>query len=139
MALIDAVLRIRHELQYRMTPLPDVFHLLGEGRNPQIADLFSRIAAELHAAEICSVGYACRCALRQTHGLCLSSGAREALLTLCDSIGKYDLDGNLRLLDLTLQRLRDEANALQAGASARCRTYISLSVCTGLAAAVILA
>ena len=32
LAFIDAVLRIRHELQYRLTPLPDVFLALQESR-----------------------------------------------------------------------------------------------------------
>ena len=29
LALIDALLRIRHELQYRLTPLPEIFAALG--------------------------------------------------------------------------------------------------------------
>ena len=37
-----------------------------------------------------------------------------------------------------LGRLREEARQLQGSAAARCKTYVTLSVCTGLAVAVIL-
>ena len=37
LAFIDAVLRIRHELQYRLTPLPELFAALGEGTEPVTA------------------------------------------------------------------------------------------------------
>ena len=53
-------------------------------------------------------------------------------------LGKYDLDGNLQALDLALGRLREEARQLQGSAAARCKTYVTLGVCTGLAVAVIL-
>ena len=41
-------------------------------------------------------------------------------------------------LDLALSRLREEAKTLQSGAAARCKTYLTLGICTGLAVAVIL-
>lgn len=40
LALIDALLRIRHELQYRLTPLPEIFAALGGSRNREIAEFF---------------------------------------------------------------------------------------------------
>ena len=129
LALIDALLRIRHELQYRLTPLPEIFAALGGSRNREIAEFFSRLAALLSSAQTCTVGYACRQALAQTRG---------TILSLFDSLGRYDLEGSVQALDLALSRLREEVKALQNSAAARCRTYLTLGVCTGLAAAVIL-
>lgn len=60
------------------------------------------------------------------------------ILSLFDSLGRYDLEGSVQALDLALSRLREEVKALQNSAAARCRTYLTLGVCTGLAAAVIL-
>ena len=77
-------------------------------------------------------------ALAQTRGLSLSSAAWGTILSLFDSLGRYDLEGSVQALDLALSRLREEAKALQNSAAARCRTYLTLGVCTGLAAAVIL-
>ena len=138
LAFIDAVLRIRHELQYRLTPLPDVFLALQESREAAVAAFFSGLAGSLSAADTCTVGYACRQALRRTEGLCIPAGVRTALMSLFDTLGKYDLDGNLQALDLALGRLREEARQLQGSAAARCKTYVTLGVCTGLAVAVIL-
>lgn len=138
LAFIDAVLRIRHELQYRLTPLPDVFLALQESREAAVAAFFSGLAGSLSVADTCTVGYACRQALRRTEGLCIPAGVRTALMSLFDTLGKYDLDGNLQALDLALGRLREEARQLQGSATARCKTYVTLGVCTGLAVAVIL-
>ena len=107
-------------------------------RNREIAEFFSRLAALLSSAQTCTVGYACRQALAQTRGLSLSSAARGTILSLFDSLGRYDLEGSVQALDLALSRLREEVKALQNSAAARCRTYLTLGVCTGLAAAVIL-
>ena len=134
LAFIDAVLRIRHELQYRLTPLPDVFLALQESREAAVAAFFSGLAGSLSAADTCTVGYACRQALRRTDGLCIPTGVRTALMSLFDTLGKYNLDGNLQALG----RLREEARQLQGSAAARCKTYVTLGVCTGLAVAVIL-
>lgn len=67
-----------------------------------------------------------------------SRRVRTTLMSLFDTLGKYDLDGNLQALDLALGRLREEARQLQGSAAARCKTYVTLGVCTGLAVAVIL-
>ena len=109
LAFIDAVLRIRHELQYRLTPLPDVFLALQESREAAVAAFFSGLAGSLSAADTCTVGYACRQALRRTEGLCIPAGVRTALMSLFDTLGKYDLDGNLQALDLALGRGGDQA------------------------------
>lgn len=136
--MIDALLRIRHELQYRLTPLPEIFAALGSSRNPETAEFFSQLGAMLASAQSCTVGFACRHALAHTRGLCLSGAARGTLLSLFDALGKYDLEGNLQVLELALSRLREEAKALRNSAPSRCRTYLTLGICTGLAVAVIL-
>ncbi len=103
LALIDALLRIRHELLYRLTPLPEIFTVLSGSRNREIADFFSR--ACVHAVlsmQACTVGYACRKAFAQTRGLCLPSAAQDTLLSLFDSLGKYDTEGSVQAIDLAL-------------------------------------
>lgn len=137
-ALIDALYTIRRELQYRLTPLPEVFAALSDGANVQIAALFASFSAQLRGAQTCTVGYAYRQALRKVRGLQISGQTHAALLVLFDSLGKYDLEGNLQLLSLTAEQLQAELRQTQAAAGARCKTYITLGVCTGLAAAVIL-
>lgn len=138
LVLIDAVLRLRHELQCNLTPLPEAFALLAQGENREIAALFGSIAARVQCAEGCAVGFACRRALAKTSGLCLPQSAQQALVSLFDTLGRYDLEGNLQALDLALSRLREQARTLRDSVRARCRTYLTLGVCTGLAVAVVL-
>ena len=88
LALIDALLRIRHELLYRLTPLPEIFTVLSGSRNREIADFFSQLASMLSSMQACTVSYACRKAFAQTRGLCLSSAAQDTLLSLFASLGK---------------------------------------------------
>ena len=97
--LIDALLRLRHELQYRLTPLPDAFAVLGEMPNREVAAFFSAMSARLQSGRTCTVGYACRRAMAQTGGLQLTAGTRSALLALFDALGRYDLEGNLQMLE----------------------------------------
>ena len=51
LALIDALLRIRHELLYRLTPLPEIFTVLSGSRNREIADFFSQLASMLSSMQ----------------------------------------------------------------------------------------
>lgn len=64
LALIDALLRIRHELLYRLTPLPEIFTVLSGSRNREIADFFSQLASMLSSMQACTVSYA---AVRRLH------------------------------------------------------------------------
>lgn len=138
LALIDAILRLRHELQCSLTPLPQAFSLLSRSENREIGAFFGNIATRVQCADGCAVGFACRRALTKTAGLCLPEAARQALISLFDTLGKYDLEGNLQALDLALSRLREQARTLRDQVRGRCRTYLTLGVCTGLAVAVIL-
>ena len=90
--LIDALLRLRHELQYRLTPLPDAFAVLGEMPNREVAAFFSAMSTRLQSGRTCTVGYACRRAMAQTGGLQLTAGTRSALLALFDALGRKPAD-----------------------------------------------
>ena len=136
-ALIDALCAVRCELQTRMTPLPEAFAQL-PACDARVGAFFEALRSNLTAAQTCTVGYAYRQALRQTPGLQFSAPTRAALLVLFESLGKYDLDGNLQLLSMTAARLQTELAQLQTAGKARCKTYVTLGVCTGLAVAVIL-
>ncbi len=104
LALIDALLRIRHELLYRLTPLPEIFTVLSGSRNREIADFFSQLASMLSSSmQACTVSYACRKAFAQTRGLCLSLRRRgHAPKSVRFARGKYDTEGSVQAIDLAL-------------------------------------
>lgn len=74
--------------------------MLSGSRNREIADFFSQLASMLSSMQACTVSYACRKAFAQTRGLCLSSAAQDTLLSLFDSLGKYDTEGSVQAIDL---------------------------------------
>ena len=94
LALIDAVLRIRHELQYRLTPLPEIF------AGSAAAGSASRGVFRA-LRRCCPPRRPARSAMpagrrwRSTRGLCLSCGA-GTMMSLFDSLGKYDPEGAYR-------------------------------------------
>ena len=137
-SLLDCIVYIKQELRYRMTPLPDVFDALGSSAGAQVGAFFAQMAQTLQTDGGSTVGFACRMALAQTRGLQLPSPVCRSLQALFDQLGRFDLEGNVQALELAQARLQAELDALRTGGRARCWTYLTLGVCTGLAAAVIL-
>ena len=138
LALIDALLRIRHELQYRLTPLPELFAALGEGTEPVTAAFFRGCAAMMEADRALPPQLVLGRAMEQTTSLQWSARTRETVRNLAFSLGKFDLGGQVRAIELALERLRAELAEVQAGSRARCRSYETIGICAGLALAVIL-
>ena len=77
-------------------------------------------------------------AMEQTTSLHWSARTRETVRNLAFSLGKFDLGGQVRAIELAQERLRAELAEVQAGSRARCRSYETIGICAGLALAVIL-
>ena len=77
-------------------------------------------------------------AMEQTMGLQWSARTRETVRNLAFSLGKFDLGGQVRAIELAQDRLRAELAEVQAGSRARCRSYETIGICAGLALAVVL-
>ncbi len=71
-------------------------------------------------------------------GLKWSARTRETVRNLAFSLGKFDLGGQVRAIELAQERLRAELAEVQAGSRARCRSYETIGICAGLALAVML-
>ena len=56
-----------------------------------------------------------------------------AVLELCSALGRYDLDGENRMLDLTAKRLQAALARCEAEKRPRAKCYAALGLCTGLA------
>ena len=56
-----------------------------------------------------------------------------AVLELCSALGRYDLDGENRMLDLTASRLQAALARCEAEKRPRAKCYAALGLCTGLA------
>jgi len=56
-----------------------------------------------------------------------------AVLELCSALGRYDLDGENRMLDLSAKRLQAALARCEAEKRPRAKCYAALGLCTGLA------
>ena len=102
-----------------------------------VGAVFSRCAAELRR-RTSTVQFAMQTALSHTPGLALPQSAQRALLALSASLGKFDVDGQCRAIDLAAACVGEALEDVEQASRARCRSYRTLGVCAGLAIAVIL-
>ena len=95
------------------------------------AAFFRCFAAQLR--EPVSRDRAAAAALEAARGLQLPQDAVMAVLELCSALGRYDLDGENRMLDLTAKRLQAALARCEAEKRPRAKCYAALGLCTGLA------
>ena len=57
----------------------------------------------------------------------------QPLPEVCSALGRYDLDGENRMLDLTAKRLQAALARCEAEKRPRAKCYAALGLCTGLA------
>lgn len=136
--LIAALEYMKSEIAFRLTPLPELFRLLGSAQDEPVGSFFARCASELLHEPGAGIQTVFHHALRQTQKLALPQSARRTLLELSVSLGKFDAQGQINALSLASERLRQQLATLEAGRKERCRSYETIGICAGLALAVIL-
>lgn len=137
-ALLSALSYMKNEIAYRLTPLPELFYLLGKSAARPVGAFFAACAEALMQNPSASVQGVVRSALSQTPQLAITQQTRQTLLELALSLGKFDANGAGAALELAESRLRQELMVLDSHKRERCRSYETIGVCAGLALAVIL-
>lgn len=136
--LSDALLYMKNEMTYRMTPLCDIFEALSCREPGAVGALFASAAQALQSDCMTDAYGALNEAVASVKGLVLSAHAKRTVLNLAASLGKFDIDGQERVLALAQEQLASELISLRANASKRAASYRTIGICAGLAAAVIL-
>ena len=157
-AFCRAIELLRCEINYSLQPLPEVCALVADRLAGPPAAFFRCFAAQGHAApaaDLRTAGVELIAQLRpgkdhvQVHqnvivpedvlhlggagGGQLPQDAVMAVLELCSALGRYDLDGENRMLDLTAKRLQAALARCEAEKRPRAKCYAALGLCTGLA------
>ena len=130
-AFCRAIELLRCEINYSLQPLPEVCALVANRLAGPPAAFFRCFAAQLR--EPVSRDRAAAAALEAARGLQLPQDAVMAVLELCSALGRYDLDGENRMLDLTASRLQAALARCEAEKRPRAKCYAALGLCTGLA------
>ena len=134
-AFFNALEILKCELNYTLLPLPELCRVTAE-RSERVCACVLRDYARL--LEQGSPRKMAAAACLESRALCLPEEAQTALLDLFSSMGRYDLDGENRLLSRTQLRLEAAIRTGEAEKRPMVKGYAALGLCTGAALAILL-
>ena len=124
------------ELRYHMTSLPELCKNAGRERTGIVRTVLLHLASELDA-QVTPEVRTCMTAALQRSGE-IPAPIRNIFEELGQSLGRFDLNGQLKGLNSARQRCRRELEALNTNRDVRLRSYQTLGLCTGAALAILL-
>ena len=133
--LIRALDFMECELQYRLTPLPDLCRQTAMESDGWVRSVFAALAQELDNQISPEVKTCMDAALAKNKDLPLQ--ARRAMQELGQTMGRFDLPGQLRGLENVRQICRQGLEELAVNRDQRIRSYQTLSLCAGAALAIL--
>ncbi len=133
--LIGALDNMQCELQYRMTPLPDLCRQAGMENRDKIGAFFIHLADELESQLSADVQSSVRTALNKTP--MLPEHTAKALEIMGASLGRFDADGQLLGLETARSYCRSQLESMSHNREARLRSYQTLGICAGAALAIL--
>ena len=124
------------ELQFRMTPLPELCTAAGREVRGALASVFADLGQELRKCCNADVS-ACMESVLKKHPP-LPELTRDNLILLGQSLGRFDLSGQLKGLEAVRAACRLSLEGLSQNRDVRLRNYQTLGLCAGAALAIIL-
>jgi len=135
--MIRALQYMHSELQYHLTPLPELCRQAGMQASGAIREVFFNLARELDRQTSPDACTCMRSAIRQSREL--SSRQRKLFLQLGQTLGHFDLPGQLRGIKSVCGGCKEEVKLLAQSRDARLRSYRTLGLCAGAALAILFA
>lgn len=129
--MITAVQYMTSELQFRQTALPQLMKLCAQQTTGLLARIFSAMEAELERQLAPDAACCMTAVLKTTQNL--PGIVKDKLLLLGNSLGRFDLAGQLSGLETVAQLCRRELDGLLLNRDARLRSYATLGLCAGAA------
>lgn len=134
--LIHAFNLFQCELEFRMTPLPDLCLLAGTECKGTIGTYFQTLAFELNKLEAVNVSN-CIVSTKETLGI-ISERVDKALDILAMTLGQFDLQGQLQGLETARNYCNLELEQMSQNRETRLRSYQTLGLCGGAAIVILL-
>ncbi len=135
-ALSAAMEILKCELNYTLLPLSRLCALTAQRSEGAIAAFFYNFRTELDKG--LPRARAASDAVEATPGLLLPPDALMALLELCGGLGRYDMDGENRLLQLTQHRIAACIERCETERRPLAKSYAILGLCAGVAIVILL-
>lgn len=133
--LLSALDFMQCELQYRLTPLPDLCRAAGSEQNNLIGRILLALALELESQVSPDVSSCVRAAVAGMGTL--PNRVRKAFEILGASLGRFDAEGQIRGLEAVRAYCRSELELMTANRDVRLRSYQTLGLCAGAAIAIL--
>ncbi len=133
--LICALDYMECELQYRLTPLPELCRQASLQSNGLIRLVFLTLCHELEdqiSPDASSCVLAVLKKVQDIPELC-----RKNLLLLGRSLGRFDMEGQLKGLEAVRQSCRKDLDVITQNKEIRLRSYQTLGLCSGAALAIL--
>lgn len=123
------------QLQYRMSSLPELSVAASEATGGAVSKVLNQFAAALESQRYADPG---ACMEEVLSHISLSNAALKLFRLLGQSVGKFDLEGQLRGLHMVQAECDQMLGALMTDRDIRIRNYQTLGLCAGAALAILL-
>lgn len=133
--LIQALEELYSDLQYRLTPLPELCSAAGKRQKNPIGQVFIRLARELNN-QICPDVSSCLFAAL-AGGRELPESVQSAFRLLGNTLGQFDMEGQLRGIESVREHCEMQLKRLGVNREERLRSYQTLGLCAGAALAIL--
>ena len=134
-ALVRALDYMTCELQFRLTPLPELCRAAGKECGGPVGQALMVLSQELESQVSPDADSCMYATLGKLNNLPATSN--EALTLLGKSLGRFDLEGQIQGIEQVRSHCRRELASLENGRDQRIRGYQTLGVCAGAALAIL--
>lgn len=132
--LLGALEYLSCELSYRLTPLPQLCAGAAAGGSGGISDFFLELGQALDRQSEPDVQSCVRAILAKR---VLPASVMTILTEMGQTLGRFDLPGQLRGLELSIRETERVLRILREGAPQRRRSWQTLGLCVGAALAIL--
>lgn len=133
--LISALDYMQCELQYRLTPLPDLCRLAGNEQKGMVRQLLQSLSQELESQISPDVASCVRAVLVKSQPV--PRKLLRAFELMGSSLGRFDAEGQLKGLEFVRGYCREEVERMAQNKEMRLRSYQTLGLCAGAALAIL--
>lgn len=133
--LIGALDFMECELQYRLTPLPELCRQAAADSSGPVRAVLAALADELEDQISPDVESCMNAALARVKDI--PRLTEVSMAALGKSLGRFDLNGQLKGLEAVRQSCRRELDGLSKNRDVRLRSYQTLGLCAGAALAIL--
>lgn len=134
--LIGILQFLEADLQYRLTPLPELCRLAAGETRGILRTVFLNLYRELKWQKLPDAG-SCMYAAIQRSGE-IPPKVRRLLVQLGHTLGRFDLPGQLQGIQSVRKRSEETLDTIRKNRDERLRSYQTLGICAGAALAIIL-